>query len=175
MPGSGLSSFTDEMEAQVKHIANTPIGWLELIGNNQGISRCYWLADDEAVVSNGGASADWKKEVDRQLAEYFSGERLSFSLPLISSSPFQSEVSEILRHIPYGQTVTETEISASFEDKSTAQASRIAILGNPLQILVPCHRVVSDNVSEQNAPTDYRKNWLLQHEGALHAQQLRLF
>ncbi len=84
----------------------------------------------------------------RWLELYFSGREPDFSVPLhLVGTPFQRDVWEILRTIPYGKTVTYGEIAKRLAGKRglarmSAQAVGGAVGHNPVSIIVPCHRVL---------------------------------
>ena len=64
-----------------------------------------------------------------------------------AGTPFQRAVWDILRAIPYGQTMTYGAIAAQLAaqrgvPRVSAQAVGGAVGRNPISILVPCHRVV---------------------------------
>ena len=79
---------------------------------------------------------------------YFSGKEPDFTVPLhVTGTAFQKQVWEILRSIPYGQTMTYGEIAKRIAAKKglprmSAQAVGGAVGHNEISILVPCHRVV---------------------------------
>jgi methylated-DNA-[protein]-cysteine S-methyltransferase len=82
-------------------------------------------------------------EAGQQLAAYFASERREFDLPLRpSGTPFQLTVWEALRRIPYGETVTYSELAAAIGRPAAARAVGSANHHNPLAIVVPCHRVI---------------------------------
>ncbi len=79
----------------------------------------------------------------RQLDEYFSRNRREFDLPLAPvGTPFQREVWEALRRIPYGETATYKEIAAAVGRPAATRAVGMANHCNPIAIVVPCHRVI---------------------------------
>lgn len=84
---------------------------------------------------------------------YFSGEEPRIPLPLhLRGTDFQKEVWEILRTIPYGQTMTYGEIAGRLAGKRggkkvSARAVGGAVGHNQISIIVPCHRVVGANGS----------------------------
>lgn len=83
-----------------------------------------------------------------QLAEYFTGRRETFDVPLdLRGSPFQLAVWEKLRAIPYGKLRTYGEIARAIRRPKATRAVGQAAGQNPLPILVPCHRVVGRNGS----------------------------
>ena len=73
---------------------------------------------------------------------YFSG-KIPDSLPPMKpiGTPFQQRVWKQLLEIPYGETVTYSELSKKLGCKS-AQAVGGAVGRNPISILIPCHRVM---------------------------------
>lgn len=82
-------------------------------------------------------------EADRQLTEYFAGERTEFTLPLhAEGTPFQTRVWQCLLTIPYGRTRTYGELARAIQKGSAARAVGLAASKNPLSIVVPCHRVL---------------------------------
>jgi methylated-DNA-[protein]-cysteine S-methyltransferase len=83
-------------------------------------------------------------ETERQLREYFSGDRSRFDLPvdLTALSPFERRVLETTRRIPYGQVVPYAELARRIGKPKAARAVGNALGHNPVAIVVPCHRVV---------------------------------
>lgn len=84
---------------------------------------------------------------------YFSGRKPEFELPLhLTGTAFQMEVWEILRTIPYGQTMTYGEIAKQIADRRglsrmSPQAVGGAVGRNKIGIIVPCHRVIGADSS----------------------------
>lgn len=93
------------------------------------------------------------KELKRWLDTYFQGKEPDFDLPVnMIGSPFQLEVWNILREIPYGETTTYNEIAKIIAKnrglkRMSAQAVGTAVGRNNISIVVPCHRVVGVNNS----------------------------
>lgn len=95
-----------------------------------------------ALVENPEALAPYVQE----LADYFTGTKQAFSLPIdIKGTPFQEEIWRALQTIPYGKTVSYSEIAELINRPLAARAVGSAIGANPLLILVPCHRVIGKN------------------------------
>jgi len=83
------------------------------------------------------------KEADRQLREYFSGQRKEFALPLLlRGTDFQKKVWQALCRIPFGQTVSYQEIAEWVGSPKACRAVGQANHCNPISIVVPCHRVI---------------------------------
>lgn len=82
------------------------------------------------------------------LDTYFSGKNPDFTPPLsIQTTEFRKAVWDILRTIPYGETVTYGEIADRIALKKgmsrmSARAVGGAVGHNPFTLLIPCHRVV---------------------------------
>lgn len=106
------------------------------------------------------------KQAKKQLAEYFSGERKTFSIPLHTpGTEFQNLVWDGLQQIPYGQTATYKEQAAKMERPKAIRAVASANGHNRISILVPCHRVIgSDGKLTGYGGGLERKRWLLNHE-----------
>lgn len=103
---------------------------------------------------------------------YFRGEKLDFTLPIaLNDTPFRLMVWEILREIPYGETVSYKYISDRVAKRKgikmmSAQAVGGAVGHNPISIIVPCHRVIgSDGSLTGYAAGVDRKIELLRLEG----------
>ncbi|MFS0886238.1 methylated-DNA--[protein]-cysteine S-methyltransferase [Aeromicrobium sp. 179-A 4D2 NHS] len=106
-------------------------------------------------------------EVERQLTEYFAGERREFDLPVTAEgTEFQKKVWAYLRTIPYGETVTYGRIAADLGyEPGISRAVGAANGANPIPIVVPCHRVVgSDGKLTGYAGGVERKTALLELE-----------
>lgn len=112
-------------------------------------------ATDEAVTAvRFGAAASAENLVEEklppvlrqavgELREYFAGTRRAFTLPLSpAGTPFQQQVWNALRGIPYGETRTYGQIAAQIGRPKACRAVGMANNRNPIAIVVPCHRVV---------------------------------
>ena len=112
-----------------------------------------------------------------QLAEYFSGHRKNFELPVdwTATSGTQRQVLEVLAdEVGYGTTVTYGNLAAraGLQPSSDLQPGQKVgqIMGsNPIPVIVPCHRVLaSDGLGGYSGGAGIEvKRWLLILEGAL--------
>jgi methylated-DNA-[protein]-cysteine S-methyltransferase len=108
------------------------------------------------------------RECAEQLADYFSGRRQCFDLPVAPrGTPFQERVWREIAKVPFGETVTYAELASRAGAPGSARAAGAATGRNPLAIVVPCHRIVATG----GALTGYagglaRKASLLALEGA---------
>jgi methylated-DNA-[protein]-cysteine S-methyltransferase len=86
------------------------------------------------------------KAAERQLGEYFAGNRNTFDLPLAAvGTPFQRRVWDALRKIPYGETISYGELARRVGQPTAARAVGLANGKNPISIVVPCHRVIGSS------------------------------
>ena len=84
------------------------------------------------------------ESVREQLDAYFGGELRDFELPLrMAGTPFQHQVWEGLRAIPYGETVSYAELARRIGRPGASRAVGSANGRNPIAIVVPCHRVIA--------------------------------
>lgn len=116
------------------------------------------VGDDAALISVNFAGAEsdgsWGSPVDladhpvlraaaTQLAEFFSGERRAFDLPLRpGGTEFQQAAWTALLAIPYGETRTYGEQARILGRPSASRAVGGANNRNPIPVIIPCHRVV---------------------------------
>lgn len=108
-------------------------------------------------------------EVIEQLDAYWEGRRTRFELRLdLRGTPFQQAVWTHLLHVPYGKTVTYSEIAQATGTPQGYQAVGAAVGQNPVRLVVPCHRVLSVDGGLTGFASGVRtKQWLLRHEGVL--------
>jgi len=87
-------------------------------------------------------------QAQEELTEYFAGTRRTWTLPLdVDGSAFFQEVWAVLRHIPYGQTHTYTQLAADAGRPRAFRAAGAACSLNPVPLIIPCHRAVGSNGS----------------------------
>lgn len=109
-------------------------------------------------------------EAEKQLGEYFNGDRTSFSLPLrLIGTSFQRNVWQELCKIPYGEIVSYQDVATNINNKKAVRAVGQANRRNPIPIIVPCHRVIGKNKSLTGYAGERidLKEKLLQLEGVL--------
>ncbi len=102
----------------------------------------------------------------RQLADYFSGKKLEFTVPLAPvGSPFQLRDWKLLQAIPAGETRSYSWMAEQLGDKEMRRAVGRANGENMLCIIIPCHRVIrADGTLCGYGGGLWRKKWLLEHE-----------
>lgn len=106
------------------------------------------------------------EEAEKQLNEYFQGERHKFDIPIAQyGTPFEKSVWAQLQTIPYGTTRSYAGQAMAIENPNAVRAVARANGSNKVAIIVPCHRVIgSDGSMTGYAGKIWRKEWLLNHE-----------
>jgi methylated-DNA-[protein]-cysteine S-methyltransferase len=106
--------------------------------------------------------------IRRQLDEYFEGRRTRFEVPLDwrLSHGFGRRVLRHTARIPYGDVSTYKEVAAAAGSPRAFRAAGNALGGNPIPIVVPCHRVLhtGGGLGGYGGGLD-RKEFLLELEG----------
>jgi methylated-DNA-[protein]-cysteine S-methyltransferase len=83
-------------------------------------------------------------QLEKELGEYFTGDRTSFNLPINpKGTPFQKSVWETLCTIPYAETISYATEAKLFGNPKAVRAVANANGRNPIAILIPCHRVIA--------------------------------
>jgi methylated-DNA-[protein]-cysteine S-methyltransferase len=126
-------------------VVDSPVGQLTLVGTDGELTGLYmeqqrYRPADETFGAVDPAPFAGAAE---QLAEYFAGERVEFTMPLrLVGTPFQRTVWTALLAIPYGETVSYGELAERIGRPTAARAVGLANGKNPIGIIVPCHGVV---------------------------------
>ena len=109
-----------------------------------------------------------------QLDAYFAGELETFDLDLDPhGTPFQQRVWDELTRIPYGETISYSELAHRLGDPKLVRAVGLANGRNPISIVIPCHRVIGADGSLVGYGGGLeRKRWLLEHEAVAAGQRL---
>jgi methylated-DNA-[protein]-cysteine S-methyltransferase len=82
-------------------------------------------------------------ETERQLREYFAGQRQEFALKLdLAGTAFQRKVWNALLTIPFGETRSYGQIARQIGNPNAVRAVGAANGRNPVSIIAPCHRVI---------------------------------
>ena len=131
------------------------------------------------ISEDGGAivALDWGRGRDQEatpllrdacdhLQDYFDGKRMSFNLPLApKGSDFQKRVWAALCAIPPGETRSYAAIARTIG--SAPRAVGRANGGNPIPLIIPCHRVIAADGSlggYSGGDGPATKRYLLDHE-----------
>jgi methylated-DNA-[protein]-cysteine S-methyltransferase len=168
------------LELLVDRLA-TPVGELLVVADRSGKLRTIDWTDHEARMrqlldrqygkgSYTIAAARDPGGLTKAMRSYFKGDiAVIDSLPVeTAGTPFQRRVWHALRKIRGGKTISYAELARRIGKPKAVRAAGLANGQNPVSIVVPCHRVIGSDGSL----TGYggglpRKQWLLEHEGAL--------
>ncbi len=125
----------------------TPIGAIDLVADDKNllVVQMENHSHDHLIALNlqNGTNHKILKKTEKQLAEYFAGDRKSFDLPIsFQGSEFQNQVWKELLKIPYGKSITYGMQAAQIGRPGAARAVGACNGKNPLSIVVPCHRVI---------------------------------
>jgi len=82
-----------------------------------------------------------------RLKAYFSGHRVAFQdkRDLSLATPFQREVWQVTKLIPYGETRSYRWLAEQMGKPKAVRAVGQALAQNRLPIIIPCHRVVKSD------------------------------
>src|SRR3546814_4180466 len=129
------------------NVMASPVGALKLSASDRGLRAVLWEHDSPTRVRIGELIArpdhPTLRLAERQLREYFAGQRSAFDLPLdFIGTTFQTKVWTALLTIPFGETRTYAQIAAQIGSPNAVRAVGAANGRNPLSIVPPCHRVI---------------------------------
>lgn len=126
------------------------VGLLKLVAHDTALVAVLWENEDPKRVRLAELIEDKKHpillETQKQLNEYFSGQRKVFDLPLdFEGTEFQEKVWQVLLTIPFGETRSYKQIAEQIGNVKAVRAVGAANGKNPISIIAPCHRVVGAN------------------------------
>ncbi|PAX07492.1 methylated-DNA--[protein]-cysteine S-methyltransferase [Sphingomonas lenta] len=139
----------------------TPIGWVEVTGDETRVERVAILTEGAPAHATAAAVT----EAAEQLQAFFAGERRTFDLSLApAATPRGQALREAIVAVGYGETLSYGQIAA--RALSSARAVGQACARNPLPLIVPCHRVLATGgLGHYSAGAGLTtKEWLLAHE-----------
>lgn len=132
----------------------TQIGNLGLVRDNDYLLRVYLPNEDiseqilqkiypnKNIVENKSGFDD----VVNQLTEYFTGKRKHFTIKTkMKISPFYKKALAEVTKVPYGKTVSYSQIAQKLNNPKAVRAVGSANARNPFPIIIPCHRIIANN------------------------------
>lgn len=147
------AAHREHLTDAVYRIVQSPLGPLLVAATEVGVVRVAFASEEhervlEQLSESLGArilrSPGALDTAARQLEEYFSGHRTSFTLPLDLrlSTEFRRRVQLELGHIGYGHTLSYRQMAERIGKPAAVRAVGSACATNPLPIVLPCHRVL---------------------------------
>ncbi|TYR79798.1 methylated-DNA--[protein]-cysteine S-methyltransferase [Priestia megaterium] len=120
--------------------------------SDRGISGLFFSEDSllktmgkQIVTYN--EEHEYVAEAKKQLMEYANKQREKFDLPLdIKGTSFQRQVWDALIEIPYGETWSYKDVAIFINNPKAIRAVGQANRRNNLPIILPCHRVIGQNL-----------------------------
>jgi methylated-DNA-[protein]-cysteine S-methyltransferase len=146
---------------------DSPVGELLLTADDDGLTGLYLAAEQRAPEPGSTEGGPFLEDVRDQLGGYFDGSRRTFEIALAPpGTAWQRRVWGELGRIPFGETITYTELARRADHPTAIRAAGAANGRNPISIVIPCHRVIgSDGHLTGYAGGLDAKRWLLAHEG----------
>ncbi len=138
----------------------TSWGWMGIARTSSGLKQlvlpCPSDKEVEAALYNKIQKAEDSiqdagdpelQDLAQRLERYFEGHEVFFpdSVDLTGATSFQKEVWLSLRDIPYGKTISYSELANRSGKPGAARAIGQALSVNPLPVILPCHRVIGWN------------------------------
>jgi methylated-DNA-[protein]-cysteine S-methyltransferase len=133
---------------------DSPLGSIVVAATHDGLVRIGLPSEGEGAVIDElaqrisgrvlRAPRSAVNQARQQLDEYFEQRRTQFDIALDWQliGGFRRDVLTATAKIPYGQTVTYTEVATRAGSPRAVRAAGTALATNPLPIVVPCHRVI---------------------------------
>lgn len=132
---------------------------IELISDGVNLTHLYFINDKSYESLKKYYSININEIEEKELVvfeltkkwldNYFNLERPAFFPPvkLENLTPFRKRVIDIMKEIPYGNTISYGDIAKEIAvemniNRMSAQAVGSAVGFNPICIIIPCHRVV---------------------------------
>ena len=129
---------------------DSPVGVLKLVANDSSLIAVLWENETPNRVRLAELIENKQHpillETQKQLSEYFEGQRKIFDLPLnFEGTEFQQKVWQALLTIPFGETRSYKDIAEQIGNVKAVRTVGAANGKNPISIIAPCHRVVGAN------------------------------
>jgi len=150
------------------HIYQSPIGAIKIVASETHIEALTFIEElDMPFVEL--AMTETNPIIHQcidELIEYFAGKRVAFTVPLHQEgTEFQQRVWKELYEIPFGKTLSYSDLAKKLGDPKCIRAAASANGKNKIAIIVPCHRIIgTDQSLVVYALGKAIKKWLLQHE-----------
>ena len=171
------------MPEQVKYaVFSTKWGYFGLAGTGSGLLRTHLPGPKPQTVKSrllkGLGPAEYKKtylmSVQEMITAYFTGAYVNFDkgicIGLDGLSGFSQRILTVCRNVKYGKTISYAQLAKKAGQPKAVRAVGAALAGNPLPLIIPCHRVIySDgSIGGFSAAGGKRmKEKLLRHEAKL--------
>lgn len=127
---------------------DSPLGRVTMQASQQGLTGVWFTTHTTQPDNLGTLNQEHPllQKAQRQLTEYFAGQRQQFDLPFdLYGTDFQLAVWQGLQRIPYGQSWSYQQLATAIGRPKAVRAVGAANGKNPLSVVIPCHRVIGSN------------------------------
>jgi methylated-DNA-[protein]-cysteine S-methyltransferase len=159
----------------------TPLGEMTVVLSERGVVWTMFSDEDivlemERIETRLGSSirpgaSRGMTPLRHEVEAYFRGTGLILATPVdlvLVPNGFPRRVLEATMTIPYGELATYGDVAAVAGSLRGGRAAGAALSRCPIELFVPCHRVVhAGGTIGGYGRHDDRKRWLLHHEGAV--------
>ena len=146
-------------------VIGSPVGKLEIQTDHEQLTKIAFITKQTPLNK---PKTDFDKLICDQLIAYFDQASTKFNIEIkLTGTAFQCRVWQTLQQIDYAETKTYAQIATQLS--SHARAVGNACQHNPIPIIIPCHRVVSQQglggyCGKTSGSELAVKHWLLEHE-----------
>jgi O-6-methylguanine DNA methyltransferase len=157
-----------DLRALARTTVETPLGPFTIVAGDRGVVATAFSADAATGPDDRGRSLD---AAAREVRAYFEGRLRAFRTPVDLSGlgdGFARRALEVVRTIPYGELRTYGDVAAAAGSARGGRAAGAALARCPIELFIPCHRVVRAGPSLGSyGGHDERRRFLLALEGSL--------
>ena len=158
------------------HLVELPMGWMVLLGGEDGLKRASLKPTPQEAIEDMGMDLDRAEddpnaftEVVECLHRYAAGDRTALDeigLDFSGITPFFSAAWNACRSIPAGETRSYAWLAAEAGSPLAMRAAGQAMARNRFSLIIPCHRVIASNggLGGYGGGGLRVKAWLLQME-----------
>ena len=116
----------------------TDLGIVKLSFNHFALSQVKFIEETDKKAKS------LKEDFSKQLKAYFSGSQKEFIGKIfLEGSDFQKKVWKRLLDISYGSTLEYGDLAKQMGNKNSSGAIAYVAQQNPIEIIIPCHRLLS--------------------------------
>jgi len=103
-----------------------------VLGNLEDVVEPHWVRDDTE-----------HKALHQEILSFLNGSLTHWSCGVVmSGSSFRQKVWQEIANIPFGETITYSELAARSGNAKAFRAAASGCATNPVPLIVPCHRVL---------------------------------
>ena len=137
------------------HLVELPMGWMVLLGGEDGLKRASLKPTPQEAIEDMGMDLDRAEddpnaftEVVECLHRYAAGDRTALDeigLDFSGITPFFSAAWNACRSIPAGETRSYAWLAAEAGSPLAMRAAGQAMARNRFSLIIPCHRVIASD------------------------------